>query len=350
MSSIEFSSTFQDIKLPTRNHPGQDADKAVYESRAVNAFAEAFPTHDSNNTALPGYVRMETCEKIEGGENSGKALACFELAATRIAELHRSAPQRSMGILTRTNRAVAQMIFLLEQLGVEVSQEGGNPLVDSAAVDLVLSALMMSEHPADGRWKFHVDHSPLANVDGMSADYVRQLVTELGITRSVQHLALLVAPACNARDTLRLQQLTQLAVTYEANATARTSDFVRMVREKRVERPQSAAVRVMTVHQSKGLEFDAVFLPELDGKLSGQPPLCIADAAKLSEPPTAVSRFLTSQAWHFLDPRWRKAFGNNATSKITESLCLLYVAMTRSRQALYMVVQPARAIAKIHLR
>ncbi len=40
-------------------------------------------------------------------------------------------------------------------------------------------------------------------------------------------------------------------------------DFVRLVREKRVERPQMAPIRVMTLHQSKGLEFDAVFIPEI---------------------------------------------------------------------------------------
>ena len=52
----------------------------------------------------------------------------------------------SVGVLTRTNRAVAEVIYLLEQRGLDVSQEGGNPLTDSAAVEVVLSALMMAEH------------------------------------------------------------------------------------------------------------------------------------------------------------------------------------------------------------
>jgi ATP-dependent exoDNAse (exonuclease V) beta subunit len=285
---------------------------------------------------------METCEKIDGREATEKAQACYQLAANRIAELHHAAPTRTIGVLTRTNKGVAHLIYLLERLDVDVSQEGGNPLVDSAAVELVLSALMMSEHPADGRWKFHVDDSPLGTVGEMSADSVRDLVTERGIARTVYWLASLIEPVCDARDRARLKQLTQLAVTYEPNATSRLRDFVRMVREKRVERPQAAAVRVMTVHQSKGLEFDAVFLPELDGRLTGQPPLCIADFPNLNAPPVAVSRFLASEAWHFLDPPWQKAFGSDAAAKITEAMCLLYVAMTRARQALYMVIQPCK--------
>ncbi|MCA9139717.1 MAG: UvrD-helicase domain-containing protein [Planctomycetales bacterium] len=323
-----------------------EADKSVHEARSVVQFAKKFPTHDASKHSMPGYVRFETCPKIDGNEAALKTQACFELAARRIADLYHQAPERTIGVLTRTNKAVAHLIFLLEQLGVDVSQEGGNPLVDSAAVDLVLSALMMSEHPADGRWRFHVEQSVLGQVDGMSAEYVRELVTERGIAQAVFHLASYVAPQCNARDTTRLRQLTQLAVAYEPNATSRLRDFVRMVREKRIERPQAAAVRVMTVHQSKGLEFDAVVLPELDGNLVGMPPLCVVDRPKLSEPPIAISRFLTSEAWHFLDSGWQKAFGKDAASKMTEALCLLYVAMTRPRQALYMIVQPCKSDEK----
>lgn len=329
-------------KIAAKDAANHGTDKGEYEARAIRRFAKHFPTHVAFKESLPGYVRMETCPRIEGRDSGDKAQACYESAAKRIADLYHSAPDRSIGVLTRTNKGVAHLIFLLEQLNVDVSQEGGNPLVDSAAVDLVLSALMMSEHPADGRWKFHVEHSPLGSVEGMSAQTIRQWVTDLGIARAVHKLAGLVAPVCNARDTTRLKQLAQLAVAYEPNGTDRVRDFVRMVREKRVERPQSAAVRVMTVHQSKGLEFDAVCLPELDGQLTGQPPLCVADSVNVVDPPTGLSRFLTSEAWHFFPTSWQKAFGKDAASRMNEALCLMYVAMTRAKQALYMVVQPAK--------
>ena len=68
----------------------------------------------------------------------------------------------------------------------------------------------------------------------------------------------------------------------------------------------------------------------------------MADIPDLSQPPVAISRYLTSDAWHFFDSRWQKAFGANAASQMTESLCLLYVAMTRARQALYMITQPSK--------
>jgi len=320
--------------------------KATHEARAIQEFCAAFPTHRAVQESLPGYARMETCRIVESREKIVRDQACFSKTAQQIAELNRQTPQRSIGVLTRTNSAVGHLIFLLERLGVDVSQEGGNPLIDSPAVELVLSALMMSEHPGDGRWRYHVETSVLGRSDVLSPDTVRQWVTEGGVAETTHRLAGLIAPVCNRRDTERLRQLVQLAIEYEPNATPRLCDFVRLVREKRVERPRSAPVRVMTVHQSKGLEFDAVFLPELDGKLTGTPPQCVADVPDLGQPPRGLSRWITNDAWHFLDPTWQKAFGKNSAGRMTESLCLLYVAMTRARQALYLIAPPFKPTDK----
>ena len=67
----------------------------------------------------------------------------------------------------------------------------------------------------------------------------------------------------------------QLTIGYEANAAPRVRDFVQLVQQKRIERPQAAKIRVMTVHQSKGLEFDAVILPELEGAFARIDGRCI---------------------------------------------------------------------------
>ena len=56
-----------------------------------------------------------------------------------------AAPQASIGVLVRTNAAVARLIYLLRSLGVEASEEGGNPLVDSPAVELLLSLLRLAQ-------------------------------------------------------------------------------------------------------------------------------------------------------------------------------------------------------------
>jgi ATP-dependent helicase/nuclease subunit A len=321
---------------------GDPSDKSMYEAVAVQRFARRFPLHDAFKKDLAGYVRFHTSRNVEDEDSATKRMVCFEDAANLAAEINRTAPTKSIGILTRTNRGVAQLIFLLDRLGVEVSQEGGNPLTDSAAVEIVLSALMMAEHPGDGRWAFHVSATPLAKLPGFGPAMIRSLVEDQGIAQTIQVLAAQLAPICDPRETLRLKQLTHLAIGYEQNAAPRLRDFVRLVREKRVERPQAAPVRVMTVHQAKGLEFDAVILAELDGPLTRQSGHCVADIRELGEPPQAMTRYLNNQAWHFLSSDWQRAFGEQAAAGMTEALCLLYVAMTRARQALHLVIQPPK--------
>ncbi len=50
------------------------------------------------------------------------------------------------------------------------SEEGGNPLTDSAAVNVVLSLLRIADHPGDTVARFHVAHSPLGAAIGLE-DY-----------------------------------------------------------------------------------------------------------------------------------------------------------------------------------
>ena len=65
-------------------------------------------------------------------------------------------------------------------------------------------------------------------------------------------------------DLRRFNQLIDLAFSYDTeNASSRISDFVTYIQNTKVENPDTVGIRVMTVHAAKGLEFDAVFVPEL---------------------------------------------------------------------------------------
>lgn len=355
---------FQNLtKHPLAESPEIDdpSEKSVYEAEALQDFAKKFPAHTAAKN-LPGYVRFVTGPlvppKVDPENPKAKQVkptakeitaALMDATAEQIQALNQAAPELTIGVLTRTNATVAMLIDRLESLGVDVSAEGGNPLTDSVPVRWVMSALMMVEHPGDGRWRFHIAHSPLADhlplaesdpVDA-AANQLRTMIEDRGLAETVMFLTESLRPACDSRDSVRLHQLVELTTLYRHTARSRLRDFVDLVNVKRVQRPRAAAVRVMTVHQSKGLEFDAVFLPEIHKELIGQPPQCVADLPDLGQPPVGMSRSVSEKQWHYLPTRWQRTFGGNVKSRVTEALCLLYVAMTRARQGLYIVTPPS---------
>ncbi|QDV65288.1 UvrD-helicase domain-containing protein [Crateriforma conspicua] len=345
---------FKNLKASPPSGAQRDWDSDAFQADAVRRFREAFPPHVSAKPNLKGHVAIWAGDTPESADANPKKAqwkeACFDAAARVVTDLHLGSPDRTIGVLTRSRRAAAEMMWRLDGRGLTVSQEGGHPLTDSAAVELVLSALMMVEHPGDGRWQFHLMHSPLGDAlcDGVADDQaierienrIRQSWTDGGLAETVFWLCDQLLDRCDASDALRLKQLTQLAASQAWVETGRLSDFVRLVREKGVERPQAANVRVMTVHASKGLEFDAVVLPDLDEPLTRRQGGCIADAPSVTEPATGLTRYVSKKRRHFLSQRWQAAFGRCEAGDMTEALCLLYVAMTRARQSLQLVVQP----------
>jgi ATP-dependent exoDNAse (exonuclease V) beta subunit len=154
--------------------------------------------------------------------------------ADAIAQLHRRSDRITIGVLTRTNADVAKMISLLRDRGVEASQEGGNPLTDTAPVLVIQSALKLAEHPGDSLAYFHTIHSPLksfwnqealSDAASISTD-LRDRLDTLGFGRTVSALVNHLAPFCTVRDQERLLQLVDEAYRFDAAKQTLVHEFV----------------------------------------------------------------------------------------------------------------------------
>ncbi|MEM1226547.1 MAG: UvrD-helicase domain-containing protein [Planctomycetota bacterium] len=349
-SSAVVLDTVTDAMQHLTRHPMADvenhdpASRDLYESRAIHQFAASFPTHTAAKD-LPGYVRLETCRLPASDADRPTAdqwsAQLAEDVGQRVASLQRRCPLGSVGVLTRTNAAASAMIEHLRRLEVDVSAEGGNPLVDSLAVRWILSALKSIEHPGDGRWALHVRHSPLASYLSNQDGELRDRLERDGIPETIARLAGPLMAISDDAECVRLEQLVELATLFPAIGRVRLCDFIEMVELKRVQRPRAAAVRVMTIHQSKGLEFDSVFLPELHKPMLGPSPQVVLERPDVAEPATGLSRSHDHQQWHLLTPRWQSAMGSSVRGRMTEAMCLLYVALTRAKHGLYLVMPPA---------
>jgi ATP-dependent exoDNAse (exonuclease V) beta subunit len=329
------------------------ANAALQQWPAVTSgWHSRYQRHTTAKAHLSGCCRLLVAKRAEEGERQD--VVTLQFAAAHVAELARRNSERTIGVLVRRNVAVARLIFELRtNYDLHASEEGGNPLTDSAAVQLVLSLLKLADHPGDTAARFHVAKSPLGAAVGFtqfdSDDEARDLAQQVrdrlagdGYGHTIREWVRLLAPSCDLRDLNRLLQSVELAYRFDDGRIRRPDDFIARVEEERIEDPTAAKVRVMTVHQAKGLQFDIVVLPELDGCVKPAAPRVVVDRPSPLAPIRSVCRYANETIQKLLPADLQPMFADWANPWIGQSLCVLYVAMTRAVHAVEMIVAPSK--------
>ena len=275
-----------------------------------------------------------------------------DFVACYVAKLYSANPRGSIAVLVRTNVVAENLLHHLRHTRADhsplpVSGEGGAPLSGSPPVAAFLSAFALADSPSDLASAYHVATSPLGPVLGLTiANYREEAATvsqksrrelqRAGYAAVVGSWIPAVASACDHESLDRLQQLLELAQSYEP--TTRPIDFVHFVESTRVEQGTTAPIRVMTIHAAKGLEFDNRRLAGI-----GQPAsLCLSGHARSRQPdrPACWHLALREQGLRSLSPQLNAVYEQERERRCYEDLCVLYVALTRARRAVHMLVRP----------
>lgn len=332
---------------------GDLAGNAVFhrpcDQETAARWAEAFTEHEAAKPELPGYVRICAAPDKDN---------VLQHAAAVVKQVAEAAPSCDVGVLVRTNTAVRTLVDELRRVhGVAASEEGGNPLTDSPAVVAVTSLLRMADHPGDTVSRFHVACGPLGKVLNFTdhgseraacalAHEVRRSLIVHGYGPTLYRWTELLAPHVDDRDLNRLMQLVELGCRYEQQAALRPGAFVRLIEATRVEDPSASRIRVMTVHQSKGLEFDIVVLAELDGTMGqGRASDLMVYRDEPTGPVTRVTPYVGETVRSIL-PQLEPVWEQHRARQMIDDLGVLYVAMTRPRYALHAVIKPTSSSEK----
>ena len=312
------------------------------EQAAARAWQAGFQRHTTAKTDLPGFVRLQVAPFDE------QASAPVRQAADLVQQWVKRCPGVTIAVLTRTNDAVRKVMAVLREKGIPASEEGGNPITDSAAVGLMLSLLRLADHPGDSIARHHLANSVLGEALGLRDDpgsavavsqKIRQQIQQDGFETCLRRWSLVVAPHCDAREARRLTQLLRLANQLDQRTFLRIDEFIEFASTERVEDPATSHVRVMTIHKAKGLQFDIVILPDLDKQLVGPVPAVLLDSVSAISPATRVVPYVNEEEQLLLPElgqlvkRWR-------AGQVCESSSLLYVALTRAVHALFMLIEP----------
>jgi ATP-dependent helicase/nuclease subunit A len=284
-----------------------------------------------------------------GDSTNERMQACLSLAVDKTEMLIAANREMDIGILVRTNESIAILIQMLAARGIASSEDGGNPLSNYSAIQTVLSALSLIEHPANSVARFHVSHSPLAklfgyahgdtndNVDVSSSLHFRQKIAATGFHSVLAEIVLTLEPHVDRVQFTRLEHLLAFADTFTFSTGSRLDEFIEAVEKERFSDPEASRVRVMTIHQSKGLEFDAVILPTLESALAPRSPTYAVTRHSQSQEITDVFMYRSIQIQQLLPSRYSEACKSTLAEHVNESLCVLYVSLTRAARALYII-------------
>lgn len=344
--------------------------------KSATLFQEEFPSHEAFHKDMGGVVQVWQAQEVAvanpvEGEDETRIEETLEVAARRVAEIHREAPEATIAVLFRTNKNIPKFLHRLTGgYGLRASGHGGNPLVDAEAVSIIMSLLTLADHPTNTAAALHVAASTFGAGMGLTeeafrgesgsvgrdagflatcasvARRVRREVLEQGYAAWLHGLREIVQVNFGEWDRVRFDQLVDRADTFAKQAELRPGQFARIVFQSRVPAPWTARIQAMTVHSSKGLEFDVVVLPELDAKIVGGRAISVGserpDPAGWYE---SISHLPKKDLCEFSGTLQNLVEVENGANA-QEALNLFYVAVTRAQRRLEFCLPPYKAPSK----
>jgi ATP-dependent helicase/nuclease subunit A len=338
-----FSNLAQAACLNPANYAEDKQLKAAAHQNAATSFIGGYrtPSAVGDNQYLAGRVRLliYAQQDMEAEDDEAEQPGVIETILNAAEEHHRQDPNREVAILCRRHKLIPSILAGLKVRGIPASGEGGNPVTDSAAVEVVLSMITWLEHPGHTLAREHVKRSGAKASFGFgeeTSDHALLRDTRRAILR--RGLASVVADwigheqfrTCRTlHDHLRCEQLLELARRWDSGGGGRLSGFVTTVRSQRVDNPSSSRVRVMTIHAAKGLEFEAVILADIEAAgFGGDKPQFVLTLESPEQKPTVTLLPKADHAqWLGLETEYQKF----QQESFEEDLSVLYVALTRAK-------------------
>ena len=304
--------------------------------KTVSAWENAWRDHEiaERNKDLDGYVRWEQVPSDEDDENP-----VHERVARILEEVEPWKRNLSCGVLTRKNEDASSIAALLQARGIPVSVEGkSNPCNDNPLGLALLAAFRVVGFPQDQLSFALLNSSPLGVLlkDGVESfrAYALELIAGQGYESAIR--AWTSGLSLNPFLSRRAADFLSAAAEYDSSNKGSISEFVSFLESHVVQEAEaSGVVRVMTLHQSKGLTFDMSIVTGLDGKGGNHGETLHLGGGV----PPKWGCLLPSKDEASADPLMSAAREEISAEEEYGKLCAAYVAMTRSKQALYVLTK-----------
>jgi len=355
---IEFNNDF--FKLLSSEFEQEDY-KDLYENHS----------HQHTNDKTGGYVNVSFIPKIETGETEEEALDKTELYVLATLNtiqkvLQEGFEYKDIVILTRKrDQGIAIANYLTEQ-GIPLLSSETLMIQNATEVRLIINLLKYLKNNADLESKAYFLHYVAENIqdrllvhdfiaEGMEqkqeADFENWLMSfdislsfqnirKKSLYEAVEIIVSKFLSNSNQIGNAYVQYFLDIVLERDVRNQAGTADFLDFWEKSggkySIPSPEgNNAVRIMTIHKSKGLEFPVVIIPFAEEDYGKKPKDKLwLDADGLDMPKALIDN---SSAVEGFGEEAKLVYDQKKQEELLDNINVLYVALTRAEEQLYVI-------------
>lgn len=309
------------------------------EATAIQHIYAQEAIHQKAKKDYPGVVHMQFFE----GKKDEVQTQTLEVVAQQLQQLkEEDIDLGRVAILVRKrNEAEMTAQYLIEQ-GFTVQSTDGMRIQSHPAVQLLVAIMQQRQNQQRGIINEVTNaiirelHAPFTEEEMLQMNQAANLPVYEYVQTLIQMLQLQDADGALPYLTAFQDQIYQFTQSRVANTQSFLEYWERKKDKAAIPAPaETNAIRVLTIHSSKGLEFDIVMLPfmswELQSSHNDEILWCQPTSAPFNEMPIVA----VSISEKLLQTHFRNEYIQEIISKYIDNLNLTYVALTRPKYRLY---------------
>ena len=311
-----------------------------------------YEKHTTVHHDRPGFTSWTCAKKVGRHEKLNTKL---ELTAEIISELNPSKNNLNIGVLVQKNKTGSQITeYLRQHTGLKITNDTKIFIAKDNAIGVaLLSIFRISAHPEDGFSWGHIMMTPFKkmietkypNIEQLG-DFVRSSIWNNQFTETLRKLVSSLGMQLDEFNSMRVDQLLKAASIFDKRGSRSIDAFVRFMENYTLrESGQPGTIQVMTIHQSKGITFDSVILPELEGNTFSSMNLGTEIKYNVAHDPEWILN-MPNKRYIEIDSQLNKYKTSKVANETYEQICKFYVALTRAKYANYLITEESEITSK----